>query len=130
MTKQEWQRVQKALMDINNKVVLNIDGYEVTVVLVRVSTMKNAIAIYVNGHFKGKWLIEDCDERRRFVQKRTKSLYTSKELIKIGIHKKEHKNYLKQKYQYYKTHWESFGGLRGHLIRNNESIELVEIAWE
>lgn len=48
----------------------------------------------------------------------------------MGIPKKEHKQYLKEKYEYYQTHWTSFGGLKAHLIQNNESIELVKITWE
>lgn len=130
MTKEEWSRVRNALTMLNNPITLKIDGYEVTVALVRVSAMKNAIAIYVNGKFQGKWMVEDCEERRRFIQKRTKSFFTPKKLKEMGIPKKEHRGYLKEKYEYYQIHWTSFGGLKAHLIQNDESIELVKIEGE
>lgn len=128
MTKDEWKRVQEALTSLMNKVELKIDGYDITVCLLRVSAYKNSIALYVNGVFKGKWLMEDCEERRRFVQMRKRSIFTAKDVK--GLSKKAQKEMLSKKIEYYQNMWTSFGGLRGHLTRNNESIELVSISFE
>ena len=130
MTTEEWSRVRKALTQLGNIVTMKIDGYKVQVQLERISTYRNAIAIYVDGTFKGKWLTEDCEERRRFIQMRKKSLWTPKKLKELGISKKEQKKWLAEKYVYYQPTWTSFGALRGHLIGNNENIELMKISWE
>lgn len=128
MTKSEWERMHKALTSLMNAVKLKVDGYEVSFALVRVGTYKNAIVVYVNDVFKGKWLCEDCEERRRFIQKREKSLYKQSEVKKLP--KKMQKEMLSRKYEYYQTHWTSFGALKKHLLENNEEIELISIGWE
>lgn len=128
MSKDEWKRVQKALKSLTNIVKLEIDGYEVALVLVRVGTYKNAIAIYVNGVFQGKWLVEDCEERRRFIQKRERCLYKQSEVKKLP--KKMQKEMLSRKYEYFQSHWSSFGALKKHLLENNENIEPIRIGFE
>lgn len=128
MSKDEWKRVQEALKSLTNIVKLEIDGYEVALVLVRVGTYKNAIAIYVNGVFQGKWLVEDCEERRRFIQKRERCLYKQSEVKKLP--RKLQKEMLSKKYEYFEPYWSSFGALKKHLLENNENIELIRIGFE
>ena len=53
MTQEEWKQVEKALEYFFKRVELEVDGYEVSLTLQRVGVYKNAIAIYVNGVFKG-----------------------------------------------------------------------------
>lgn len=128
MNQEDWKRVQEALKSLMNTVKLKIDGYEVALVLVRIGTYKNAIAIFVNGVFEGKWLMEDCEERRRFYQKCERSLYKQSEVKKLP--KKMQKEMLSKKYEYYRSHWTSFGVLKKHLLQNNETIELISIGFE
>lgn len=131
MNKEDWIKVKNALTDLFSGVYLNIDGYEVVLRLVRISTYKNSIAIYINGVFKGKWLVDDCEERRRFVQKKQKSLLTKKD--KEGwkkLSKKAQKEFVDKydiKYDYYSSHWSSLTALKNHLVKNNQNIELVKI---
>lgn len=131
MTKEEWEKVKTALSKFYSVVRLKVDGYEIGVKLVRISAYKNAIAIYVNGNFKGKWLIEDCEEQRRFLPKKQHSLYSKKD--KEGWKKlskkvqKEFEEKYDRKYTVYSPYFTSFGALKKQLITNNESIELVEI---
>ncbi|MBQ7232790.1 MAG: hypothetical protein IJX07_06195 [Bacillales bacterium] len=130
MTKEEWKQVSEAAESLFRCSVLNVDGYELTICLVRVSAYKNAIAIYVNGVFKDKWLADDCEERKRFVQRRKRRLITGKEYAKMvrGMKKKDKEDFDKRNiYEVYQTHWSSFGALKKHLIANNESIELIKI---
>ena len=62
MTAEDWKTVDKALKSVLLPgVKLLIDGYEVTLTLCQKSQFKNAIAIWINGSFKGKWLAEDCE---------------------------------------------------------------------
>lgn len=131
MTKEEWSKVEKALQSLYTQVVLNIDGYKINLHLERMNTFKNVITVYVNGEFKGKWLLEECEERRRFFRKREKSLISAKDRKALNkLPKKERKEFEEDyggKYSWYEPWWTSFSSLKRHLIKENESIELVEI---
>lgn len=131
MTKEEWSQVEEALKSFYSIVEMKVDEYKVSLRLERLDTYSNRIAIYVNGEFKGKWLIEDCEERRRFLRKREKSLITAKQ--KKDLNKlpkkfiKEHEEWFNRSYVYYEHYWSSFNSLKKHLLKENESIELVKI---
>lgn len=124
MTQEEWKRVEKALEYFFKRVELEVDGYEVSLTLQRVGVYKNAIAIYVNGVFKGEWITTECEETRRFIQKREKSILTKKDKKA----QKELAEKYDRKYSVYSTHWSSFRALKRHLIANNESIKFVKIS--
>lgn len=63
MTNDDWKKVDNALKSVFSPgAKLLIDGYEVTLILCQKSQFQNAIAVYINGGFKGKWLVEDCEE--------------------------------------------------------------------
>lgn len=131
MTKEEWEKVKEALQSQYRMVTLKADGYEVALTLSRFGTYKLAIAIYINGVFEGKWLMDDCEERRRFLQKKERSMLTRKD--KAGwkkFSKKTQREFVEKydlKYEFYSNVWTSFGSLKKHLITNNKSIELISI---
>lgn len=132
LTKEEWSKAAEALKSLFGIVNLKIDGYDVSLALVRVSTYKNAIAIYVNGVFKTEWLSGDCEERRRFVCRKERSLMTAKEKANFRkLSKRTQKEWSERynnfKYEQYISHWTSFSALKKHLMANNENIELVSI---
>jgi hypothetical protein len=99
--------------------------------LERLNTYKNIIRIYVDGKFEGKWLLEECEQRRRFMRRREKSLMSNKQ--KAAFKKlskkrqKEFQEYYDRKYVYYEPWWMAFGPLKRHLIAENESIEIIKI---
>lgn len=132
MTKEEWKRTEDALKSFFSPVCLKVDGYNVTLILERVGIYKNMIMVYIDGKWQGKWLTEDCEERCRFCQKKTRSLLTAKEKMAIRkLSKKaqkelanEHHNF---QYESYSPQWTSFGALKKHLISNNEKIKLIKI---
>lgn len=131
MTKEDWNKVKEALESIFRIAKLRIDDYEVSIALRRYGVYKNVIAIYVNEKFEGKWLCEDCEERRRFCRKREKSLLSSKQKKNLSkLSKKTQKELLmdrKTTFIYYEPYWTSFNSLKKHLIDNNKCIELIEI---
>ncbi|SFH21635.1 hypothetical protein SAMN05660649_04286 [Desulfotomaculum arcticum] len=127
MTNEDWKEVEQQLQSIFSHVELKCDGYKVALVLKRLSQMKNGIIVYVNGIFEYKWLLDDCEERRRFCCPVKKSVYNQK-------HKAAMKKISKRlrglqdpeaKYTYYLPYWSSFRSLKSHLIKNNSSIELI-----
>lgn len=133
MTKDEWKEVERALELTFNSVKLNVDGYNITLILERETAFKNRISVYIDGTFKMKWLFEDCEQRKRFTNKRTKSL-VRKSTLNNGkkVSKRQEKlneEFLKSesnKYHYYLPYWYNFNSLKKHLIANNENIELIE----
>lgn len=114
---------------------LQCDGYQLTLAVVCVGTLKYKIGFYVNGVFKGKWLLEDCEERRRFFCRREVFLHRPKlraELIKIYGGKRAAKSKVaevNQKFTSYRSHWDSVASLRRHLEKNNKDIHLVKVGY-
>ncbi len=132
MTKAEWEKVEDALYFIDEGALLKIDGYEVTLVLRQESTYKNHIRVYINGVIKSEWIASDCEERRRFLCKKSKAMYTQKNLCGnknlTEKDKKQLKDFIEKnqsKIEYYNLYWDNFKALKSHLIKNNDNIEFV-----
>ncbi len=133
MSEHDWEEVRKSLQITYYTVELKIDGYNVSLVLERVSAFKNVIVIYIDGKFKSEWLCNECEIRSRFANKKTKALFTKKGLAKgeklTKKREKEIDRFLKEhqeRYDYYTPYWTNFNSLKKHLIKNNENIELLK----
>ncbi|MCY9765159.1 hypothetical protein M5X06_30805 [Paenibacillus alvei] len=125
LTTGDWKTVENNLRHLHSPVELNCDGYAVTLVLERVTPFKNGIAVYIDGNVKGSWIMDDCEERRRFMRPITKQLFTKKQLESAKkVSKKYYKEAAVQKYTCHDYHWYSFRSLKNHLIKNNKSIEI------
>ena len=128
MTDKEWEKVADKLDDVFGRVKLKVDGYELTLCVVRTTKMSLEIAVYVNGTIKGADIINDCDIRRKFYQEHVKSILTvqDKKMLR-GISKSKRKEIEENsKISWYEPCWQSFRSLKKHLIKNNVSIELME----
>lgn len=127
ITPEDWKRIEAKLRDFFNYVKLVCDGYELTLVLQRIGQFSNAIAVYINGKIDGKWLIEDCEERRRFWCPKSKSFYSKKDMAAFKkISRRVFKEMqAKNKFTYYEPYWTSFRSLKSHLIKHNQVIEIV-----
>lgn len=129
MNNEEWKQAESALKSMYTTVRLRCDEYELSLRLERINTYKLAIVFYINGVFKGKWLMEDCEERRRFFNPVEKSVLTAKgKKAYAKLSKKEQQEW-HEKFFYisYTAYWTSFRKLKKHLTENNKSIELIEI---
>jgi len=126
VTSEEWKKIEENLKSFYSSVKLKCDAYEVTIMLQRISPMKNALVVYVNGHIKGEWLTNDCEERRRFLRPVTKSCLSAKDKKRLKKHGKKFLREMeeKSKYTYYDPYWTSFRALKKHLIDHSDSIEL------
>jgi hypothetical protein len=127
MTPQEWKVVEENLKVLYHPVKLNCDGYEVTLILEQTGQFKNAIMVYIDGVVKGKWITNDCEERRRFFQPVTKSLWSTKQLASMKkLSKKMRRKFEgRSKYTYFRPYWTSFQSLKKHLIKENKEIQLL-----
>lgn len=128
MTVEEWKKVETELSSPFGYVKLKIDGYNVTIRTLPDRPLHYALVVYIDGEFKTKWCIEDCEERRRFCFKSKKSLLTVQDKKKLKRERKAVREEVERRmtiYTYYPI-FNSFRTLKSHLIKNNVSIELAE----
>ena len=91
--------------------------------------LKYCYAVYIDGKFKGKWLSEDCEIRRRFCQRHTKLLLNAKGKQKLKRESKEIREQVIKNttYEWYEPYFTSFQTLKSYFIKNNTSIELIHL---
>lgn len=129
MTKEEWEYAEKRLYNTYSRLQLKVDDYDVSIVVEPLKPLKNVLVVYVNGEWKGKWLSEDCEERRRFYQKHTGNILSRKEQKRLAREKKAVRETVgKTTYDWYSPYWTSFRSLKSHLLKNNKSIEFVKLS--
>lgn len=132
MTATDWEKVENELSYPFGRVKLRIDSHDVVIRVEQEGprSLKYVLAVYVDGHIKGEWITNDCEIRRKFYRKRTKSLLT-KDFRKSPVFKRMKKNeqeewIKKYTYEYYSPYFTSFKTLKAHFIKNNDSIELID----
>lgn len=128
VTPEEWKGIEEKLKSFYYTVKLKCDGYEVALMLKRIGQFKNAILVYVNGKVEGKWLMEECEESRRFYRKVTRSAMSQKQkkaLAKLPKRLQKELALQNVKFSYYCEYWTSFNSLKRQLVRENKSIELL-----
>ncbi|MGN0603280.1 MAG: hypothetical protein ACI4I2_04810 [Oscillospiraceae bacterium] len=132
MTADDWKVAETKLTPFGYAEFL-IDGYNVSVALRPQSKTKFVYMVFVDGIFKGEWLIKDCEIRRRFCYEGKKSILTGKQKADFikQFGKREYNRFIKENskmmnYKYYLPYFGSFRTLKSHFIKNNESITLVK----
>lgn len=106
------------------------DGYRVTVAVVRTGALRFGLTVYINGRQTGKQLVEDCEERRRFLRPCEQYLYSPaerKNLVKIGGKRFAKQMGAEKRFTFYSHNWLSVRTMLRHFTANNASVELVEI---
>lgn len=133
ISKDQWTEIEQNLSHAFSCVKLKCDGYEVSLQVVPVDTLQYGIQVYVNGFFNGKWLAEDCEERRRFLRPMERFLWSAREraaMIKIWGGKrasKEKVDHVNRKITFYSSYWTSVKPLRRHIEKNNQELVVVSI---
>ena len=129
MTKEEWAKAEEALKHLWNPVVLVCDGYRLRLELTRVTAMSLGITFYVDGWMQGSWILEDCEERRRFFRPRALRVHSAKyrrAFKKLSAETRKHLGFDPEAtFAAYSFHWTSFSALKRHLIKHNQSIQLA-----
>lgn len=131
MTKDEWDQVEKAVESQFCVTNLTVDGYSLKLILERIGRYELGIAVYIDGEIRGEWIMKDCEERRRFYRRSTRSVLNKKEKDMLKkMSKKRRDEFAKEyntTYDVYYPYWQSFRALKKHLIDNNNDIQLVSI---
>jgi hypothetical protein len=79
VSKEQWKEVEKQLSGIFGSVVLRCDGYEVLASVEGIGTLRQGIAVYVNGWIKGEWMGGEAEEARKFHRAMKRYLYSEKQ---------------------------------------------------
>lgn len=125
MTPEDRQHVEKRLVYPGAQVQLQCDQYAVTLQVER-DKLRMVVTVFVDGSWKGIWLSNDCEERRRFMRPITKVFgkpYTPAQIRLLG--KKWCAEQRKPR-TYYVPYWASVKSLLRHFEKNNRSVELVK----
>ena len=128
MTPEEWKKVENTLSSPYGRVEFKIDGYDITIICVVEKPLHYCLAVYVDGKIKVEWISQDCEIRRKFYQKHTKSLLNSKQKKSLKREKKDFREKIlkESSYDWYEPYWKSVRSMKSHFIKNNKIIELVE----
>ena len=131
MTKDEWLTVKEKLSTPWGTAELVVDGYRLQLQVQQRSPLKFVIVPYVNGVFKGAWMLKDSEEGRRFLRpvqvalfKPTEKARLTKGLSKSAI-KRNYGDSLDKTFTHHEWGWPTFGPLQRHLIANNKEIALA-----
>lgn len=126
MNKPDWDKVKEKLSTLFGKAELECDGFKIALFKQQYNENRLCIAVYINGYMKGKWLAEDCEERRRFACCKKRLLRLPKGFDTKGLTKKELKALDEQRTYYgYSFLWSNFDEMRRHFEKNNKEIKLV-----
>ena len=68
-TSNEWMNLGVQLSHPYGGALLVVDGYKVNLTVVMNKPLHYSIDVYVNGYIKGEWIVNDCEERRRFYRR-------------------------------------------------------------
>lgn len=132
MTEADWKNVEEELSFPFGRVKLLIDGYTVDVVVSqeKENSLKFVLAVYVNGSIKGEWLMNDCEIRRKFYCKHTRSFISAKDKKSPAfkrMKKADREEIIKSsQYDWYAPYFTSVRAFKSHITKNNDSIELIE----
>ena len=129
MTTEDWKKAEALATSLYTSAQLLVDGYRVSLQLMRINPYKCKIMVYVDGHFEGRWTTEDCEERRRFMYEREHSLMNHKQIQDFNKLPKKSQKYLQEyrdkKFSTYSPQFPSFSALKRHLTAHNENIQLL-----
>lgn len=130
LTKQQQDELAEQLDRMYGPIYLRCDGYLVFASLIRAGKNKLAIAVYVNGYIKGKWIgSEVTEEGRRFYRPIVRSTHRPKfvkAMEKIQGKRKCKKDGYYDKWTFYSPHWSLPRPFIRHIIKHNESIEVLD----
>ncbi|WP_051617136.1 hypothetical protein [Desulfonatronovibrio hydrogenovorans] len=127
LSKEEWEEFEKNLSYPYGWAELFCDGYKVTFNVEREGTLRFAIVWYIDRKFKGKWLLEDCEIRRKFARPSVRNRW--KKNMWKGLPKRMLKRMKidpDEKVTVHLWHWNSAKSLRRHLVKNCDKIEWVK----
>ncbi|WP_286695003.1 hypothetical protein [Spongiibacter sp. UBA1325] len=88
ITKDQWTAIEKNLSGLFGQQKFQLGPHEISVVKSRVSESKLALIVYIDGSWKGKWMLPENDDIyspivKQVWRKRSRALYPPKKRASI-----------------------------------------------
>lgn len=132
LTKDDVEKIKAELGLPWGRVALRCDGFRVTVAVTEVGALKYVLRVFVNGWLHASQVLDDCEERRRFMRPSLVRLYPPAKrqaLVKqVGIRLAK-KMGADATLTVYSHHWNSARVMLRHFLANNENVELVGVGY-
>lgn len=134
MEQADWDALKAQMDSPWGQMGLQCDQYVLTLQQQTSSKSKSwSTMVYVDGYFKGEWMLATKDglpaheEARRFYRKTSKAVHSPKsvEAIRKALGKREAAKWAAAKHICFYPTWKSFNSLRKHLLANNASIQRI-----
>lgn len=140
ISKEQWAEIENQLSRVFGRAELICDGYKINAE-VQTSKMKLVVVIYVDGVFKGEWVINKGDSEipRKFLQEKRRFVFTAKYralLVKQSKSKcfsKEERAQCaedaKKASVYWLPWWPNAKAFCRHIRKTCTSIEIVKVGF-
>ena len=128
---EDWARIEAELSHPFGRVDLRVDErWDCGLRVEPWKALQYRICVYIDGWFRGEWIVNDCAERRRFYRRIESPLWPrakvadvvkrfgKKEAERLGMFKKS---------VHWSFSWPSARGLRRHLVKCGGSIRLLKV---
>lgn len=131
MNKSDWDKVKGALGCTGGKVDLDCDGYNISLIRLPESYMKDWIMVFIDGKTLFQKALKDCEERRRFCREVKRKLplkdfgMSGKEYSKLSKTRRKEFDGRRTFITFYPA-WNNVDTLRRHFEKNNENIKLID----
>lgn len=132
MTKEDWEKIDKALGGLYGFAKLTVDGREIQLQRQRVSKNQLGIVTFVDGKFKGEWGLSSNEHpEQKFLRRVESFVYTEKTRKSWKrLSKRRQKEWgldPDRKSHYFSPIWPSVTAIRRHYQKTFASIELIEV---
>lgn len=135
LDKAQWAQVLKALSCSWGSVKLLVDGLSVTLEVRQSGPLQYVVMPFVDGFNHGRWILEDCPERRLLCRPVKRLVYSHARIRKItqGLSQRIAAALLKRAgvdpaktHTGYLPYWSSPRALITHLKKHATSVQLVD----
>lgn len=132
MTKEGWEKVEKALGGTYGYAKLQVDDRTVTFQRGLVSKNRLGIMTYIDGTFNFNWSSTKTEHpEQRFLRRKEEFVYTPKQRTEFAKWTKRDRKIcnidINKKYHYFVPTWPSATAIRRHYQKTFTSIELLEV---
>jgi hypothetical protein len=132
MTKEDWEKVKKALSGTYGYARLKVDGRDIQFQRELVSKNTLGIHVYIDGHSKGIWWgVKNEHPEQSYLRPVNKNIYSSKQREQFKKISKRLKLHLginpNEKLLLFYPLWNNVDQIRRHYEKTFTSIELIEV---
>lgn len=132
LSKEDREKIADELRYPFGCVELQCDQFMIHLKVQSRGERRQTIVVYVDGWLRGTWLIDDCEERRRFMRKVERFVFPAKSrasFLKEFGKRAFKRNQMDQKIVGYDPTWNSVTTMLRQFQRTCDSVELVAIGY-